>query len=494
MTATISADTPYGRLIGRRTPGGAAFLGIRYATQRRFRPPEPLRRAPGGGMEALRPGPAPTQAVRPSAPWAPAAAIGAISEDCLTLNVWTPAVDGARRPVLVHVFGGGFQGGSAQGGVQDGEALAARGDAVVVRVNFRLGALGFLHLGAVWGEPYQAGNVALLDLCAALEWVRENVRPLGGDPDNVTLFGLSSGAFMIAALFAAPAARGLFRRAWMQSGAASRIIGRDVAAGQAAEFLAVLGIRPGDAAALAAAEVADILAAQERIVATDLGARNAPGGRTLGIVADGVTVTDHPLAAIGAGAARGVPMVLGMTREEARLWFALGVMQPTASEDDLRQEMARFCGPDRVPALLAAYRAAWPGAAPALLRERFLTDAVYRVPAWRTASAQVAAGGRAYCYEFAWTPPYGNGRLGAAHGFDEPFVWGVADRQRVPFIAGAEAEAAALAEALSATLLRFARADSPGWPSGRGRVFPGDPDEPVPPPAILRAWEGIPRP
>ncbi|MBV9488263.1 MAG: carboxylesterase/lipase family protein, partial [Verrucomicrobia bacterium] len=395
-------------------------------------------------------------------------------------------------------FGGGFQNGSAAGGVQDGAALAAQGRAVVVRVNFRLGAFGFLHVGEIWGEPYRVGNVALLDACAALEWVRENIAPLGGDPDNVTLFGLSSGAFMTAALFGVPASRGLFHRAWMQSGSASRVIDRTNAAAQAAEFLAFLGLKPGDAAALQRVEASRILEAQEQIVALDLGERNAPGGRTLGIVDDGQTLTEHPFAVLSRGDRRHVPILLGTTREEVRLWFALGVMKEPSSLEEVYAEMIRFVGSAHAGRLFDAYRRALPQAAPARLRERFLTDGIYRIPAVRTASAHAAAGGHAYVYQFAWQSPVLEGTVGASHGFDEPFVWGLADPSKAPFTGGAE-DATRVAAEMSAALLRFAAKGDPGWPAyslgqPNTRLFgpPGAPVLDVDAP-LLAVWEGVER-
>jgi para-nitrobenzyl esterase len=493
---TLRAETPYASLIGRKLEKGAAFLGVPYAAPPtgagRFRPPEPIAHV-DGEVEALRAGPAPCQIVRPTAL---SAGPGPTGEDCLTLNVWTPGADDARRPVLVHLFGGGFEGGAAFGGLQDAESLAARGDVVVVRVGFRVGVLGFLHLGAVWGEPYAAGNVGLLDAIAALEWVRRNIAGLGGDPDNVTVFGVSSGAFMIAGLFAAPAARGLFRRAWMQSGSASRIVGLDAAAELASRFLGELGVRTSDQAALEALTVEQILAAQEAITMRDLGARNAPGAPILGIVVDGQTVTEHPLAVFARGDARDRPIVLGATRDEARLWFALGLMQAPESEGALVAEMARFAGAERAPGLLAAYRAMYPAADLERLRERFLTDAVYRVPAWRTALAQAAAGGAAWRYEFGWAPVAGDGKFGAAHGFDEPFVWGVTDPAAAPLLAGAGPDAASLAAELSGALLAFARTGSPGWPAVAPdaavcRDFPGGLRGQADAAPLLAAWEGI---
>ena len=498
MSETIEARTPYGALIGRRTKSGAAFLGIRYAEPpvgaRRFRPPQRIARAEGP-IDARRPGPAPPQIVRPRAEWAPVSEIAETSEDCLTLNVWTPAADDARRPVLVHAFGGGFQTGSAIGGPRDGEALSAQGDIVVARVNFRIGALGFLHLGGVWVEPYLAGNLGLLDVVAALEWVNENIRSLGGDPGNVTVLGLSSGAFMTAALFALPQTRGLFRRAAMQSGSASRIISAETAAAQAADFLDLVGVKPGDQAALEALAVDKIVAAQERIVAVDLAERNAPGGRTLGVVQDGVTLSEHPMRLFERGDRRDLPVLVGVTRDEAQLWTALGVATAPTSEDELVAAMIRFAGEERGRALCAAYRARHPDATLAALRERFLSDAIYIIPSWRMAAAHAKAGGASYFYQFTWAPPFDGGRLGAAHGFDEPFLWGVADPARVPFVKGAEDEAAQLARAMSHGLIRFVGGGDPGWPSfDKVQVFGGTPETASDLPAIAEAWRGVERP
>ena len=463
----VVVRAPYGALRGVAGEAGLAFLGVRYGAppvgERRWAPPTPYRPA-GAIVDATRFGPSPPQLASPASPWRAAFAPRATSEDCLNLNVWTPAADGARRPVLVHVFGGGFEAGSASEGFQDGAALSAQTNAVVVRVNFRIGALGFLHLGDRFGADLAAGNVGLLDLCVALEWVRENIGALGGDPDKVTVFGLSSGAFMIAALFALPRSRGLFARAWMQSGSASRVLSRAQAAAATDEFLHEAGVKAGDRDGLARLGVDAILAAQRRIAAVDLGDRNAPGGRTLGVVEDGVTLTRHPMSTFMSGERRAVPIVLGFTRDEARLWFAVGVMRASGSMDDVLAEMIRFSDASSGARLLAFYRARFPGLEPATLRERFLSDAVYSVPAQRTAFAHAEAGGGAFLYRFDWSPPGASAALGASHGFDEAFVWNAADAKHFPLTAGDEG-APELGRTMSSALIAFAETGSPNWPS-----------------------------
>jgi para-nitrobenzyl esterase len=461
------ARTPYGALRGKSTERGQAYLGMRYGAApiggRRWKPPS--RYAPPDGLiDATRVAPSPPQLAMPATPWRPAFAPAAMSEDCLNLNVWTPAADGARRPVLVHVFGGGFETGSASEGLQDGAALSAQADAVVVRVSFRIGALGFLYLGDAFGGDFAAANLGLLDLCLALEWVRENVGNLGGDPDNVTLFGLSSGAFMIAALFALPQAHGLFAKAWMQSGSASRILARAQAAVAAEEFLGEVGVKAGNSQGLEALDIAAILSVQRKIVAVDLGDRNAPGGRTLGIVEDDVTLSVHPMLALVRGARCKTPIVLGFTHDEARLWFASGIMRQPVSMDDLTAEMVCFSDDVNGVRLNAFYRSRYPGLDPTALREKFLTDAVYAVPAFRTALAHTQAGGKAFLYRFDWSACGAGSAFGASHGFDEAFVWNVADPIRFPLVAGDD-RAPIVGKDMSEALIAFARDGVPGWPS-----------------------------
>jgi len=491
--------TPYGLLVGRQTPQGVAFLGIPYAEPPlgplRFCKPVPRRRA-ACTVDATLPRAAPLQAKGESLGLLGDTSPKTVSEDCLFLNVWTPAADEARRPVLVHLFGGGFQRGSATDGVEDAGALSTRGDCVIVRIGFRVGVLGFLHLGDVWGAPYEAGNVGLLDVVAALDWVAENIGALGGDSDNVTVFGLSSGAFMAAALFAVPAARPLFHRAFLQSGSASRVFDRASAAERAREFLAAAGVATGDRRALEALPADRILDAEASILVSDLGARNAPGGRALGIVADGTTVVEHPLEVFRRGLCRDKPVVLGSTRDESRMWFSLGVMAIPENIDALAAEMDRFF-PGKGGAILASCTAHRGDRDLARLREHFLTDAVYRLPAVRTALAHAQSGGAAHLFRFDWTPAGDIGRFGAAHGFDEPFVWGVQPSERLPLMAGSP-DAAVVSRQISGALIAFARNGDPGWPavttpSPLSRVFGGDAEIAAVDDLLLAAFEGADR-
>ena len=210
--ATVVASTGHGRVRGVSEQGVHTFKGIRYGADTaatRFQPPH---------------APAPWRGVADALDYGASApqrgAEGAGSEDCLFLNVWTPGLDeAARRPVLVYFHGGGYDNGSGSDPLYDGTRLCRRGDVVVVTVNHRLNAFGYLHLGQIGGpELLASGNAGQLDLVLALQWVRDNIGRFGGDPGNVTVFGQSGGGAKIATLMAMPAARGLFQKAWTMSG------------------------------------------------------------------------------------------------------------------------------------------------------------------------------------------------------------------------------------------------------------------------------------
>lgn len=463
MSDTVDVVSGDASFRGLRTAEGQQFLGIRYAEAPigplRFRSPK--RHHAHGPTDATAFGNAAPQVQRQAPVWMPRSSGFVTGEDCLNLNLYTPAVDGAKRPVIVHAFGGGFQTGAAQGGYHDDAGFAARGDVVLVRPNMRTGALGFLHLGPAMGADYAVANRGLLDFVAALRWVRDHIADFGGDPDNVTLIGMSSGSFTIAALFGMAGVADLFRRAWLMSGPASRIVLPETASAIATAFLDRTGIAPGDTEALAALPVETILAVQEQVVATHLGERNAPGGRTLGIVLDGASLLRHPLDGLGSGQFRHHQLVMGWARDEARMWYAFGIMPELPDRGALLASIARF-RPDDAAGELARLEVELPGHSWTQYEEIFLSRAIYRDPALLTARTQIVAGGLAYAYEFAWVPPFEGGRLGAAHGSDEPFVFGNVASERIPLTAG-DPHALELAAQMSAALYGFARTGEPSW-------------------------------
>lgn len=285
------ATTDCGAVRGLDRGRHLAFLGIPYAEPpvgpRRFTAPlphEPWR----GTRDAITFGHA-----APQDPFVPASFRATVpeSEDCLSLNVYTPALDDARRPVLFWIHGGGFSHGSGSQLAYDGGPLAERGDVVVVTINYRVGALGYLYLGGHGGDTWDAGvNVGQLDQIAALRWVHDNIERFGGDADNVTIFGQSAGGAAVSTLLAMPAANVLFHKAIAQSGTANRLGGTDFATGVTTQYLERLGVPDADPDRLRSVSIADLLAAQ------------GPRG-PLSPIVDGDSLPTNPLHAVRDGAA-----------------------------------------------------------------------------------------------------------------------------------------------------------------------------------------------
>jgi para-nitrobenzyl esterase len=383
-------------------------------------------------------------------------AVGEQSEDCLYLNVYTPRADSARRPVLFWIHGGGFTGGSASQALYDGGRLAARGDVVVVTINYRLGALGYLAL------PGVTPNLGQLDQIAALRWVRDNIARFGGDASNVTIFGESAGGMAVATLLAMPGARGLFRRAIPQSGAAHHTQTFESAERVARTLLEELG--SGDVAKLADAPVAQILAAQARTQAKQMA-----GGAGLGFapVIDEDAIPTHPLAAVRDGAARDVALLVGTTRDESKL-FRLGLADaPPIDEARLLRRVRALLGSRESHAerVIEAYRGARAGRAstePSELLDAIETDRSFRIPAIRLAEAQHRHQPDSYMYLFTWPSPARRGALGACHALELPFVFGTLDAPTMDRFAGSGPDAEALAARMMDAWLAFARSGRPG--------------------------------
>lgn len=454
---------------GLRDRIGDRFLNLRYAEAPvgplRFKPP--VQHENKGMIDATHFGLAPPQVQRPAPAWATQGAGFETGEDCLNLNLYTPAADDKRRPVIVHAFGGGFQGGAAHGTFHNEPRFAWDNDVVLVRPNMRVGALGFLHLAEAFWEGYAATNRGMLDFIVALRWVHDNVAAFGGDPDNVTLVGMSSGAFTISALFGVDDLAKLYRRVWVMSGPASRIIAPETATALAADFLDRAGVPAGDVEALQALPVDTILELQQHVLATHLGERNAPGGRTFGIVLDGTSLPRHPLDGLASGRFRSHQIVAGWTRDEARMWYAFGMMPDVMSRDTLLASIARFRGEHAAEAL-ATLEAERPRESLTSYEEIFLSRAIYRDPALKTLATHAEAGGTGFAYEFCWVPAFEDGRLGAAHGFDEPFVFASLDRMP---LAQDDPSAQALSRSMQKSLIQFARSGTCDWPP----LSPGSP-------------------
>jgi len=461
-------ETTSGKLAGRVEPGVARFLGIPYARppvgERRFRPPQPLEPWAGVREAAEFGGSAPQTDLSSSA--IPGMSVGPQSEDCLYLNVWTVRPVLAKRPVLVWIHGGGFTVGSGSQGMYDPSALVRRSDVVVVTLNYRLGALGFLYLGARGAARLGAtGNVGLLDQIEALAWVRDNAAAFGGDSENVTIFGESSGGRSVATLLGTPAARGLFRRAIAQSGAASQGHDETSACAIADELLRELGIPDTALERLREVALSELLAAQGRVVARRVG---TPGWLPFQPVVDGVVLPEPPLAAIRTGLSRSVPLLVGSNRDEWKLFAAMDPRLHELDEAGLAARMReRVAAADRAraDALIDGYRSSGEARVGSSPRDVFCaleTDRVYRIPALRLADAQCAAGGAVYAYHFTWPAALLGGALGACHAAEVPFVLGSVGNPAGRAFCGSGPGVDALAARMMDAWSGFARDGVPG--------------------------------
>jgi para-nitrobenzyl esterase len=467
--------TPLGPVAGlvRETPHGsvAAFLGIPYAqapgASGRFRPAAPAR-----GHRDVRAATSPAPVVpqdpdifrsmlgMPPEPWAEAGS--------LTANVWAP-VGAEGLPVMVWVHGGGYVGGSNSSPRTDGARLAAAGDVVVIALSYRLGVFGFLPAFAELGEGFEdAANLGILDLVAGLEWVRDNVSAFGGDPDAVTLFGQSAGAAAVGTLLGMPRARGLFRRAIMQSGTAERARTPDAAAEISSRFLHASGLAPETARDLLdwpAERVLDAQRAFTAVVARD----------TVGLplpyqpVIDGRSIPRLPLDAIRDGEGHGVDLIVGTNLNEGSFFTAMG--EAEARTDERFTEALETLARQNLPGsadVTAGYRDELAGAlerrpTPAETVEAFLSDVQYRQPTNRLLEARAAASARTNSYLFSWPSPVVP-ELGSCHTLEIPFAFRLLDHpEHTPLVGGDPP--VALSDAMSGAWSAFAATGDPAWPA-----------------------------
>jgi para-nitrobenzyl esterase len=460
-TATsITVDITAGAVQGVRTGGVVAFLGVPYAAapvgERRFRAPEPVapwagvRDAVTHGPTAPMPGyPPPFDALLPN----PVVA----GDEYLNLSVWTPDPDAQGLPVLVWIHGGAFVNGSSAGSLWDGSAFARAG-VVTVGINYRLGAEGFALL------PDAPPNLGLLDQVAALEWVRDNITTFGGDPDAVTVAGESAGAMSVGALLAMPRAEGLFRRAILQSGAAHHTLTTATAERVVGYLAAELGVPP-TAEALRTVPSGRVIEAQKALTVQ---LQNAPDpGRWGEIVAnimmfepvvDGEVLPAPPWQRIAAGSAAEVDVLVGANRHEYRFFLV-----PTGVADRVEaQALVGTAAAYRLPdGALDRYRSHTPDASPGELLAEVMSDWFFRIPALRLAESHPA---RSYVYEFGWESPAYDGRLGACHGLELPFVFDRLDDPGARAFVGTDPPHE-LAAAMGRAWAAFVVTGDPGWPA-----------------------------
>ncbi len=457
--------TRQGAVRGQMSGEIASFKGIPYAAPpfgaNRFRTPQPVEPWDGvrdtlvfGSTAPKPPYPPPFDALLPE----PVVA----GDDCLNLNIWTPALgNDTRLPVMVWIHGGAFRAGSGAIPTYDGSNFARDG-VVCVTINYRLGVEGFLYLGE------GSANLGLLDQLAALEWVHENIAAFGGDPDNVTIFGESAGGMSVTTLLAMPRAAGLFRRVIAQSGAGHHAISLETAELVRRNLSEKLGV-PATREALAEVPRATLLQAQ-----VDLGDEVAIkpdparwgevvlNGMPYEPVIDGEVLPELPITRLAAG--NGVPadMLVGTTADEYRFFTVPNGVIDLLNEQLLATRFMVYGLP--ADEALATYREVHPGASAGDLCTAVITDWFFRIPALRLAEAGVAREQATYMYEFAWPTPQLAGRLGSCHGLELAFVFDNLHQSENQGLVG-PAGPQEIATAMHQAWIAFATSGNPGWPA-----------------------------
>ncbi|MFC8124073.1 carboxylesterase/lipase family protein [Streptomyces sp. NPDC057302] len=468
---TRTVTTAQGVVAGTRHEGVAVFRGVPYAAPPartgRFAAPQP-RAAWDGVRDATAAGPTAPQPERNlgSIDMSPYFGPGWVpGDDYLTVDIWTPDHPGSQNqsqshsqpmPVMVFVHGGGFVAGSTRASLYDGAAFARDG-VVLVSVNYRLGAAGFLDL------PGAPRNRGLLDVIAALRWVRQNIAAFGGDPDQVTLFGQSAGATLTGAVVAEPESRGLVRRAIVQSGSGLGAFSPEQAARVTEAAAAALGVAP-HAEAFETLSDARLVEATAGLSGIDLRTATAYDP-LIGLSPFSVVADRQPADAVAAGhGSTGIDLLVGTNTEEGNLYLVPSGAYATSTMADVRAAAERsHPQPDL---LVAAYRAARPKATPGELRSAVMGDALFGAGSRALADAHAErSSGATYSYLFDWRSRAFDGLLGATHTVELPFVFGLDPAQlRGPdALFGPGTPPPDLAPRMHAAWVRFARSGDPGW-------------------------------
>jgi para-nitrobenzyl esterase len=494
-TEQVTVNAAAGSIQGRIKNDALLFAGIPYAQapveSLRFRPPQPL-------AEFSEPYPA--LKFSPAAPQIPSGGMTDSapvrwSEDCLYLNISAPLAvmengDPGGRAVMVWIHGGGYTSGQGAIPWYNGNRFAKNNDIVVVSINYRLGALGFVDLTHL-GEEFATSNInGTLDQIAALQWVQDNIAAFGGDPSRVTIAGESAGGFSVATLMACPGAEGLFQQAIPQSGACHHTLPQEASKKVTEHFLGELGLR--SAVEIEAASADDILVAQRATSAYF--AQGAGQVNSLGVavspfypVHGNATLPDDPLTAARNGASSTVRVLTGSNKDETTLWST-----GETSREKLEHTVAGY----QAVEALAVYQRTRPQASSHDLLVALTTDHMFRIPAIRLAEARQEAA-PTFMYQFNWRSRALNGALAATHSLEIPFAFNNLDQAGVDFFLGPGPSPQGLADTMHKVWCDFIKTGEPGWPAydsdTRATMFfdeicavVEDPD-----PEERAAWSGI---
>ncbi len=435
----VEVDTAYGRIRGAKGDGLATFKGIPYAGSisgpNRFKAAPPLQPWTGVrdalqlGAPSMQPG-----GQRHNEPPS--------DENCLFLNVWTPAADRRKRPVMLYSHGGGFTSGSGGSGYQDGGNLARTWDVVVVATNHRLGLFGYLFLGDLGGEEYAtSGNQGLLDICDGLKWIHRNIEAFGGDPNNVMIFGESGGGAKTSCLYAMPAAEPYFNKASIESGPGIRMMPREAAAETALMTLKQLGIEKSDWRKLLDVPADKLVEAQVELGKQPGGPLTMSGGRKgigggerpggFGPVVDGKILPNHPFDPEAPAISKNKPLIVGSNRDETNFFFmqnhATDVYELT--ETTLKERLQKEMGAN-ADAVLDAYRKSRPDASASDLYIAISTARMIGLGAITIAERKYAQhGAPVYMYIFTHESdmliPGTQHKLGSAHALEIPYKFNI---------------------------------------------------------------------
>ncbi len=453
-------QTSFGKIKGYTENGVQIFKGIPYAEppvgDLRFSPPQ-AKKPWDGVLETTEFGPCAFQGysflevlgdkLQPE------------SEDCLTLNIWTPAIDNKKRPVMFWIHGGGFTIRGSRAPAFDGSHLAKRGDVVIVTINYRLGAFGYLFI------PGETANAGQLDQVLALKWVNDNITKFGGDPDNITIFGESAGAYSVITLTAMPAAKGLFRRIIAQS---MPTIDPKVLKKPTKDLMRALGIKNKDINALRKVPAEEIIKAQNEIT--------NKGGLLFRPIIDGDTFPVHPLTLFKEGKCKNIDLMMGSNLHEGKLFTALN---PATREIKDEKTIMAYLGMNGINSekarnIIETYKEARAGIFPndpKELLDSIVTDLMIRVATLQILEAQSIYQQNTYNYLFTWETSVLNGRLGACHALEIPFVFNTLKVPGADGLVGDASDIGNLCENMMDAWLSFAHTGNPNhdgipqWPT-----------------------------